>query len=168
MDAFLGKVRYFPAEHSFPRSRAQMQTDHFSCDELCYSVCLGSCYSSWFRVLYWLNGRTGVGITASYAIRQTSRLLKVRQQLSHLTISWLNFQTVDDNADYRELQELQERLNSKIQVCPFHAQLQLHSLTLYPDYHTSYWHGRDYVFVPRTWLWRSQLTLLDQQEETLP
>ncbi|TVY25567.1 Ran-specific GTPase-activating protein [Lachnellula hyalina] len=42
--------------------------------------------------------RSGIGITASFAIGQTSRLLK----------------TVDDNGVYQELRDLQERLNSKI------------------------------------------------------
>ncbi|CZT51249.1 related to YRB30 Inhibitor of RanGAP1(Rna1p)-mediated GTP hydrolysis [Rhynchosporium secalis] len=45
--------------------------------------------------------RAGIGITASYTLRQTSRLLK----------------TVDNNnTDYQELQALQERLNSKIKI----------------------------------------------------
>ncbi|RDL36493.1 uncharacterized protein BP5553_05845 [Venustampulla echinocandica] len=44
--------------------------------------------------------RSGIGITASFAISQTSRLLK----------------TVDDNGDYQELQSLQERLDSKIRI----------------------------------------------------
>ncbi|VDB87870.1 Bgt-3164 [Blumeria graminis f. sp. tritici] len=44
--------------------------------------------------------RSGIGITASFAIRQTSRLLR----------------TVDNHTDYRELHSLQERLDSKIQV----------------------------------------------------
>ncbi|PBP23213.1 RanGTP-binding protein [Diplocarpon rosae] len=44
--------------------------------------------------------RAGIGITASYTIRQTSRLLK----------------TVDDSTDYHELHTLQERLNSKIRI----------------------------------------------------
>ncbi|KAK0109752.1 hypothetical protein ONS95_002429 [Cadophora gregata] len=44
--------------------------------------------------------RAGIGITASYTLRQTSRLLK----------------TVDNSTDYRELHALQERLNSKIRI----------------------------------------------------
>ncbi|KAF4630668.1 hypothetical protein G7Y89_g7471 [Cudoniella acicularis] len=44
--------------------------------------------------------RSGIGITASFAIKQTSRLLK----------------TVEDNDDYRELQSLQERLDSKTRI----------------------------------------------------
>ncbi|KAF7888816.1 hypothetical protein EAF00_009116 [Botryotinia globosa] len=44
--------------------------------------------------------RSGIGVTASFAIRQIPRILK----------------TVDNNADYRELHELQERLNSKIKI----------------------------------------------------
>ncbi|KAF8864737.1 Ran-binding-domain-containing protein [Acephala macrosclerotiorum] len=44
--------------------------------------------------------RAGIGITASYTMRQTSRLLK----------------TVDDNADYQELQSLQELLDTKIKI----------------------------------------------------
>ncbi|CAD6449368.1 2ad7daa2-1af1-4a28-b100-2fb471847840 [Sclerotinia trifoliorum] len=44
--------------------------------------------------------RSGIGITASFAIRQTSRLLK----------------TVDNSGDYRELHELQQRLDSKIRI----------------------------------------------------
>ncbi|OWO97395.1 hypothetical protein B2J93_3095 [Marssonina coronariae] len=44
--------------------------------------------------------RAGIGITASYTIRQTSRLLK----------------TVDNSTDYHELHTLQERLNSKIRI----------------------------------------------------
>ncbi|TVY47865.1 Ran-specific GTPase-activating protein, partial [Lachnellula occidentalis] len=44
--------------------------------------------------------RSGIGITASFAIGQTSRLLK----------------TVDDNGDHQELRDLQERLNSKITI----------------------------------------------------
>ncbi|KAH8684531.1 RanGTP-binding protein-domain-containing protein [Tricladium varicosporioides] len=44
--------------------------------------------------------RSGIGITAGYAIKQSSRLLK----------------TVDDNNDYQELQSLQERLNTKIRI----------------------------------------------------
>ncbi|TVY93170.1 Ran-specific GTPase-activating protein [Lachnellula willkommii] len=44
--------------------------------------------------------RSGIGITASFAIGQTSRLLK----------------TVDDNGDYQELRDLQERLDSKIRI----------------------------------------------------
>ncbi|KAH7336344.1 RanGTP-binding protein-domain-containing protein [Rhexocercosporidium sp. MPI-PUGE-AT-0058] len=44
--------------------------------------------------------RAGIGITASYTLRQTSRLLK----------------TVDNSTDYQELQALQERLNSKIRI----------------------------------------------------
>ncbi|KAF7858818.1 hypothetical protein EAF04_008861 [Stromatinia cepivora] len=44
--------------------------------------------------------KSGIGITASFAIRQTSRLLK----------------TVDNSGDYRELHELQERLDSKIRI----------------------------------------------------
>ncbi|KAG9242391.1 RanGTP-binding protein-domain-containing protein [Calycina marina] len=44
--------------------------------------------------------RSGVGITASFAISQTSRLLK----------------TVDNSADRNALQDLQKRLNSKIRI----------------------------------------------------
>ncbi|KUJ23158.1 Ran-binding-domain-containing protein [Mollisia scopiformis] len=44
--------------------------------------------------------RAGIGITASYTIKQTSRLLR----------------TVDDNADYQELRDLQEILNSNIKI----------------------------------------------------
>ncbi|KAL5317598.1 hypothetical protein ACEPPN_014694 [Leptodophora sp. 'Broadleaf-Isolate-01'] len=44
--------------------------------------------------------RAGIGITASYTLRQTSRLLK----------------TVDNSTDYQELHALQERLNSKIRI----------------------------------------------------
>ncbi|KAG0651295.1 Ran-binding 30 [Hyphodiscus hymeniophilus] len=44
--------------------------------------------------------RTGIGITASFAISQTSRLLK----------------TVDNKLDYQELNDLQERFNSKITI----------------------------------------------------
>ncbi|KAH6679405.1 RanGTP-binding protein-domain-containing protein [Halenospora varia] len=44
--------------------------------------------------------RSGIGITAGYAIKQSSRLLK----------------TVDNNDDYQELQSLQERLNTKIRI----------------------------------------------------
>ncbi|KAJ5051828.1 uncharacterized protein L3040_001599 [Drepanopeziza brunnea f. sp. 'multigermtubi'] len=44
--------------------------------------------------------RAGIGITASYTLKQTARLLK----------------TVDNSTDYRELHILQKRLNSKIQI----------------------------------------------------
>ncbi|TAQ89356.1 hypothetical protein B7494_g2356 [Chlorociboria aeruginascens] len=44
--------------------------------------------------------RSGIGITATYAISQTSRLLK----------------TVDNTADYQELHDLQERLDGKIRI----------------------------------------------------
>lgn len=44
--------------------------------------------------------RSGIGITASFAISQTSRLLR----------------TVSDQTDYRELYTLQERLDSKIRI----------------------------------------------------
>ncbi|RDW75164.1 hypothetical protein BP6252_06306 [Coleophoma cylindrospora] len=44
--------------------------------------------------------RSGIGITASFAIRQTSRLLK----------------TVEDGSAYQELHELQKRLNDKIRI----------------------------------------------------
>ncbi|POS84168.1 hypothetical protein EPUL_002023 [Erysiphe pulchra] len=44
--------------------------------------------------------RSGIGITASFAISQTSRLLR----------------TVSDRTDYRELYALQERLDSKIRI----------------------------------------------------
>ncbi|PVH88758.1 Ran-binding-domain-containing protein [Cadophora sp. DSE1049] len=44
--------------------------------------------------------RAGIGITASYTLRQTSRLLK----------------TVENSTDYRELHALQKRLNSKIRI----------------------------------------------------
>ncbi|CCU74361.1 RanGTP-binding protein [Blumeria hordei DH14] len=47
--------------------------------------------------------RSGIGITASFAISQTTRLLR----------------TVDNHTDYRELHSLQERLDSKIQVDDF-------------------------------------------------
>ncbi|TVY54536.1 Ran-specific GTPase-activating protein, partial [Lachnellula suecica] len=44
--------------------------------------------------------RSGIGITASFAIGQTSRLLK----------------TIDNNGDHQELEDLQERLDSKIRI----------------------------------------------------
>ncbi|RFU35126.1 hypothetical protein B7463_g1196, partial [Scytalidium lignicola] len=44
--------------------------------------------------------RSGIGITATYAIRQTSRLLK----------------TVDNDGDYRTLRNLQEKLDGKIRI----------------------------------------------------
>ncbi|KAH8816158.1 RanGTP-binding protein-domain-containing protein [Xylogone sp. PMI_703] len=44
--------------------------------------------------------RSGIGITATYAIRQTSRLLK----------------TVDNDTDYRTLRALQEKLDGKIKI----------------------------------------------------
>lgn len=44
--------------------------------------------------------RSGIAITSSYAINQCARLLK----------------TVDDSAEYQELQTLQERLDSKIRI----------------------------------------------------
>ncbi|KAH8601183.1 RanGTP-binding protein-domain-containing protein [Bisporella sp. PMI_857] len=44
--------------------------------------------------------RTGIAVTANYAIKQTSRLLK----------------TVDNKADYEELRALQERLDNKISI----------------------------------------------------
>ncbi len=63
--------------------------------------------------------RSGVTITASYALRQSSRLLKVcelalfPQTLLLLTAT----KTVDNSNEREELQDLQERLDSKIKVC---------------------------------------------------
>lgn len=62
--------------------------------------------------------KSGITITASYAIQQSTRLLKVtkllllesRRLLTH------QLQTVEGN-QREELQDLQERLHSKIRVC---------------------------------------------------
>jgi len=59
--------------------------------------------------------RSGIGITASFAISQTSRLLKVRIEVI-VDVAADVLQTVENNGDYREIQTLQERLNSKIKV----------------------------------------------------
>lgn len=61
--------------------------------------------------------RSGITLTASYAIRQSSRLLKVRYKVSDggsFAYHW-DIQTVEGN-DREELQTMQERLESKIRV----------------------------------------------------
>ena len=63
--------------------------------------------------------RSGISVTSRYALKECSRLLKVGISMvkSLQEYSLTSFQTVDDTAEYQELQNLQERLDSKIRVC---------------------------------------------------
>ncbi|KAK2809516.1 hypothetical protein FQN50_003784 [Emmonsiellopsis sp. PD_5] len=60
--------------------------------------------------------RSGITITAGYAIRQSSRLLKVQRVIPHIRDNFVNVEQNVNVSERAELQTLQERLQSKIRI----------------------------------------------------